>query len=173
MGNKGSAFERDISKYLSKWLTGEERPYQFWRSPASGMLGTVYRENEDLKGDIIPIDKEVKTWWPVVIECKNGYPKTSFHQHFQDVKFGIKDFWLQTVNEIPKDKLPMLIYRKKGRKIIIGIDKYTQKKLNKKLTNLNSIIVKWSKKSKIKECFLYNMEDFFNNIKPEDIKGLL
>lgn len=169
MSNKGSEYERYISKYLTNWLTGKSKPYYFWRSPSSGMLGTIYEENIHLKGDIIPIKEEIKDRWPLVIECKNGYPKTSFWQHFISTKFCLEDFWKQTVEETPKDKYPMLIYRKKGRKSVVGIDDFLYKRLYKKLNCLNHICIRWNDKSKLQDCLLYDMDGFFKAIKPNDI----
>lgn len=170
MSNKGSEFERYISKFLTKWISGKNKPFFFWRSPSSGMLGTVYEENKHLKGDIIPIKSEVKEWWPFVIECKTGYPKTSFWQHFNNVKFGIEDFWTQALDQIYDNKQPILIYRKKGRKPIVGINKYIQRKLKKNIKDLNNITVCWG--SKIQDCILYDMEEFFERITPDDIRKI-
>lgn len=170
--NRGSLFERDVAKYLSKWLTGSERPYQFWRSPGSGSLGTIYTENVDLKGDIIPIESTLKQWWPFCVECKNGYKLTSFWQHFTSIKFAMEDFWRQTTEETPEDKLPMLIYRKKGRRIVIGINRYVHERLNIKLKGLNYVMVCWGKESGLEDCVLYDMNQFFDIIKPNDIKNI-
>lgn len=173
MSNKGSELERHVSKYLTVWLTGNKTPTYFWRSPSSGMLGTVYDENIHLKGDVIPIKNSVKKWWPFVVECKNGYPKTSFWQHFTKFNFSLEDFWKQTVEETPKNKHPVLVYRKKGRTLIVGIDKYVHERLYIKLKDLNYIKVSWSDKNSLNDCFLYNMDDFFSNVKPNDIKKLV
>lgn len=52
---KGGSFEREISKYLTKWLTGTEKPYKYWRQDASGGLATIHAENVHLTGDIKPL----------------------------------------------------------------------------------------------------------------------
>jgi hypothetical protein len=49
---KGGDFEREISKAFTKWLTGVEKPYKFWRMPGSGGLATIHEENTNLSGDI-------------------------------------------------------------------------------------------------------------------------
>ena len=43
--SKGGDNERNVSKFLTKWLTGKEKPYMFWRQDASGGLATVHVEN--------------------------------------------------------------------------------------------------------------------------------
>jgi len=148
---KGSAWERDICKYLSKWIQGSEKPYLFWRQPLSGGLATISELNKDLSGDIRSISPKSE-WWPFSVEAKTGYPKTSFWQHFKDLKhFNIADFWIQCTDDAKKaDKYPMLIYRKLRQKPI---------SIQMNWNNLESIV-------------FYSFKDFFNTITPEDIKGI-
>jgi hypothetical protein len=166
---KGGMWERDISKYLSKWLTGNEKPYMWWRSPGSGSIG--YNLNQHLSGDIIPIKDEAK-FFPFCIEAKNGYPKNSdIQNHLSSTKFNIEGFWKQ-VNEESKDKLPMLIYKKtRSRSVILGINKEANDKLEDILNYLNSVIITWGdKENKLPNCYIYDMDDFFKLITPEIIK---
>ena len=169
---KGGDNERDVSKFLSKWLTGSVKPYQFWRMDASGGLATVHEDNVHLTGDIKHLTTEAKFMTDVFsIECKTGYPKTSFWQHFSGAKFGIKEFWLQTLTDSEKSgKYPMLVYRKLGRKRIVGINSDVYQKLIFLLIDLNSIVIRWRE---IEDCFLFDFIDFFENIKPKDIKERL
>lgn len=172
---KGGDFERNISKFLTKWLTGKNKPYMFWRQDASGGIATIHIENTHMTGDICSVHPD-SAWFMNIfsIECKIGYPKTSFWQHFNTTKFGIEEFWNQAIDDsIKANKHPMLIYRKKGRRIIVGIDKYVQDKLNKKLKGLNHIGISWGVEDSPISCFLYDMNDFFECIRPEDIKGVL
>lgn len=171
---KGSDFERNISKFLTKWLTGNTKPYMFWRSDASGGLATMHEENVHMTGDIKNLHPDSQFFTDIFsIECKNGYPSTSFWQHFNTTKFGIEDFWLQSIDDATKaGKHPMLIYRKKGRRIIVGIDKYIQEKLNKRLEGLNHIGVSWGREDAPESCFLYDMQTFFDRVKPDDIRRL-
>ena len=173
--SKGSDFERYCSKQLSIWLTGTERPYNFWRSPSSGGLATISELNQDLSGDIIGLTIEAKEICSIIsIEAKTGYPKTSFWQHFKDIKnFNIKLFWQQCVNDANK-KFPVLIYRKKGSKPIIGINLKMDKEINKSvnLNILNSLIVGFKEDEDLPLLKLYDMEDFLDNVKPEIIKKL-
>jgi hypothetical protein len=171
---KGSDFERNISRFLTKWLTGKTKPYMFWRSDASGGLATMHEENVHMTGDIKHLHPDAQFLTDVFsIECKNGYPSTSFWQHFNTTKFGIENFWLQSIGDAVKaGKHPMLIYRKKGRRIIVGIDKYIQEKLNKRLKGLNHIGVCWGVEDTCENCYLYDMQDFFDSVQPEDIRGI-
>ena len=171
---KGGDFERNISKFLTKWLTGKTKPYMFWRNDASGGLATMHIENIHMTGDIKSIHPDSEFFTDIFsVECKTGYPNTSFWQHWNSTKFGIENFWLQACGDACKAKKhPMLIYRKKGRKQILGIDKYIQEKLNKRLEGLNYIGVCWGDPDACKSCFLYDMEQFFDRVKPDDIRRL-
>jgi len=170
--SKGGENERKVAKFLTKWLTGKQKKYMFWRQDASGGLATVHIENNHMSGDICSVHPDSEFFTNLFsIECKTGYPTISFLQHFTSVKFGIEEFWKQTCDDAKKaHKYPMLIYRKKNRKWIIGIDKYIQNELKRKLDNLNSIILCWN--YDITDCILYDMKSFFENIKPDDIKAI-
>lgn len=183
--SKGGEFERYVSKFLTKWLTGKEKPYMYWRQDASGAIATVNIENDHMTGDIKSIHPDSKFLTDVFsIELKTGYPSTSFWQHFKDIKFGIEEFWIQALaDSMQSKKNPMLIYRKKGRKPIVGINKYIEEQLLKKTCCLNKLIISWcdkemphesSQKLKIKleNCILYDMESFFESVNPDDIRSL-
>src|SRR5215467_5249762 len=57
---KGSAFEREISKLMSLWISHGTRDDIFWRSSLSGGRATVQfkkgRENRSQIGDLSAID---------------------------------------------------------------------------------------------------------------------
>ncbi len=183
--SKGGSNERDVAKFLTKWLTGNIKPYMFWRNDASGGLATIHEENVHLTGDIKHLHSDAKFFTDVFsIECKTGYPDTSFWQHFRETKFGIEEFWDQALEDAKKaKKQPMLIYRKKHRKRIVGINRYIQEKLNAKIWRLNNIVVCWSpkkvpkydpkfKQNPSQDCILYDMEYFFEKVTPDDIRSI-
>lgn len=174
MSGKGGEFERYISKQLTLWLTGKKKPYAFWRMPASGALATIYEGNEILSGDIIGISEEAKFFTNrLSIEAKTGYPSTSVWQHFKDIKnFGIKLFWQQCVGDaLNAGKIPMLIYRKKGRQIITGIrrldfEKYTP------LSKLPSMSIKF-RDDELPEVVFFDFVQFLEKLPPNQLKGYL
>jgi len=177
--SKGSQFERDISRSLTVWLTGQAKPYAFWRSPASGGLATISELNQDLGGDIIGLTEEAKEICSIIsIELKTGYPKTSFWQHFKNIKnFNIKVFWRQCVEDAERaSKLPMLIYRKKGNKPIVGVDRMTASNLvvngSFGLLMIGSILMRFPHDDGLPPVELFDMKDFFDVIKPMHI-GML
>lgn len=168
---KGSVWERDICKFLTYWVQGKKAPLLFWRQPLSGGMATINELNKNMSGDIRSISDKSK-WWPFSVECKNGYPKTSFWQHFKNVKnFNIKDFWIQCLNDSKiSNKYPMLIYKKKNRNSIVGINKEVNKFFNKELKDLNSMLISFNDKTE--DIIFYDMKVFFNIIKPINIKKL-
>lgn len=166
--SKGSAFERFVCQHLTQWLTGQNRRKYFWRSPASGGLASIDELNKDLSGDIRAIHPDAEFFTNIFsIEAKNGYPNTNFWQHFKGLKnFNIKIFWEQCVSDAKKaNKLPMLIYKKKGQKPVIGINEYVDAKIG--LTELPYILLNFSDFDNI---VFYDMENFFEVVKPEQIK---
>jgi len=177
---KGGEFEREISKFLTKWLTGQEKPYKYWRQDASGGLATIHEENVHLTGDIKPLAKDSEFLTDIFsIECKTGYPKTSFWQHVIPTKFALEQFWSQCVEDTPENKHPMLIYRKLRRKPIIGINSIIKDSFYFLIKELNHIICTWEKNINCERCgkahsleqvFLYDMNDFFELVKPDHIK---
>ena len=169
---KGSEFERQISKFLSSWLTGSERPLQFWRSPSSGGLSTRYQD-DNISGDIVAITKESKSMWPFSVECKNGYGKINItHNFIQDSKSNnIKDFWIQCTDDCPADKYPMLIFKQLRHKPLVGIDHRAYEKLKFKLSTLNICYLYFGIES-LPILVLMDFKEFFECITQDDIKKL-
>jgi len=164
---KGGDFEREVSKFLSKWIQGTEKPYLFWRMPGSGGLATIDELNADLSGDIRSISPKSEWFCQIYsVECKTGYPKTSFWQHFKNIKgFTIEQFWSQCINDAKRaNKNPMLIYRKKGNQPIVGIDYYWTG------LNLPSIRLLFSKEKNLPPLVFYDMEEYFKVVTPSLIK---
>lgn len=169
---KGGDFERDTAKFLTLWLTGKKKPYKYWRMDASGSLATIHEENEDLAGDIKSLARDADFLTDIfVIECKTGYPKTSFWQHWSSANFQIKEFWNKLVKvETPKEKYPMLIYRKKGRRRLVGISEFPMVHFSKKLSDLNFVTIHWN--GELPDLYFYDFNEFWDRIVPEDIKSI-
>jgi len=169
---KGGDFEREVSKCLTCWLTGKEKPYAFWRMPGSGGLSTIHEENKNLTGDIAALLPEAEFLTSIfTIECKTGYPTTSFWQHFGRVKnFNIEIFWRQCFDDAVKSgKHPLLIYRKKGRKPIVGIAQWIADQL---MLDLPTIILTFTQEQKLPILVFYDFNDFWEVVTPQKIKGL-
>lgn len=124
---KGSNFEREICKKLTIWATGQEKPYVFWRSPSSGAVATI-SQSSNISGDIIAVKEEGNFFTDVFsIECKDGYPDADFMKLFKNNKNDIiQGFWEQCIRDSRiAHKHGMLIFRKKGFPILVGVEDYT------------------------------------------------
>lgn len=171
---KGSSWEREIAKILTKWLTGNEKPYVWWRMPGSGSIATLSEENKELSGDIMPLRPEgIFLTDKYSIEAKHGYPNSNFHKHLKGVKNDeIRLFWEQCVNDaVRADKRPMLIYKKKQYNSLIGISELNGQ-LKQKLENLPSLTMTWGNHNDLPICHFFDMKEFLNTVTPEDIKSI-
>ena len=172
---KGSSFERDIAKFLSKWILGKEtcssKDYVFWRSPSSGAMFTVTGINE-VSGDLMAIKPE-GMWFlkRFSIECKTGYPNVNFHQHLKNIKnFGIEEFWKQCLTDATKaNKFPMVIFKKQGLNSIVGINCEVRLFLKEQVKLPKSITLSFDDLTSI---VFYDMIEFFNIVTPSIIEGL-
>lgn len=176
MANKGSSFERDISKYLSKWLTGSEKPYQYWRTPGSGSLCTIHEENAGLSGDIRALTSDAKFLTNAFsIECKTGYPGTSFWQHFSDTKtFKIREFWEQSCRDAERaNKIPMVIYRKKGKKPLMCVHLGVLDQIIgiKNPYPHNSMTITFREGYDLSPMFVCDFEEFFSYVTPDKMRS--
>ena len=176
MSGKGGAWERDVCKYLSKWINGTETPYIFWRGSGSG--GVFTRNNlvgERFAGDIYPVREEGKFLTNMfVIECKNGYKEASLDKHLKNNKNdGLRDFWQQAVEQaVNTDKLPMLIFKKKGMPTPwLGICHSTRQKLETHLSKIRFVHIGWN--NDLIDCYFYSYKEFFDIIEPNIIKEMI
>lgn len=168
---KGSNWERDIAKFLTKWATGKDKPYAFWRAPGSGSMATLSEENKEISGDIVALRMEGAFLTDKMsVEAKNGYPLANFHKHLKGNKNDeIKDFWEQCCRDANNaSKRPMLIFRKKGYNAIVGV---ISGEFENKTSCLDSITMKF-KCSKLPPLEFFDMKEFFQCVSPEDIRDL-
>lgn len=170
---RGSSFEREVAKFFTKWLTGKEKPYAFWRSPSSGGLATISNSTE-VCGDIIAIRPEgevlTRTW---SIEIKTGYLGADPLKHLKKTKNEtIKSFWEQCIRDSrTANKSGMLIFRKKGSKPVVGIEGDIFEKLKTKLSGINQLILCYS--NDLPDLVLMDMEDFFNIVDSKVIVSMI
>src|SRR5574338_1536928 len=109
---KGSKFERDIARDLSKWL-GEEKTV-FWRSASSGAAATQSKNKANAShycGDLVSIapvsQKFIDTFY---VELKHR-KDIEAHKVFTRNGF-LWNTWLHTVEQAKDfNKLPLLIAR--------------------------------------------------------------
>ena len=106
--NKGSTFEREIAKQLSKW-TGHD----FHRTPGSGALH--WKNDARVVSDIVPSQDFPE--WKISVECK-CYGKPTYVCDFQSLlnnNATMWRHWVQCVTDAKRESLiPMLITKVTG-----------------------------------------------------------
>jgi len=171
--NKGSQWERDLARFFTKWVTGNETPLIFWRTPGSGSFVTN-NVSKDASGDLIAILPE-GTFFTNVISCeaKNGYNDVDLFKHFKVTKNNtLEDFWDQCIRDAHKvNKYGLLIYKKKGYKPFVGMEERLLCQLMKLKIDLpRSISINF--KDKLPTMVLFDMETLFTILLPEHIKRI-
>lgn len=106
--SKGSSFERDQCRVLSKWWTKGERDDVFWRSAASGAMGKM-RSKSGKKtfgqcGDIQATDPIGQPLMDVCsLELKRGYGNASVGDMLDTGKNRAKQLWQTWVEQASVD----------------------------------------------------------------------
>lgn len=120
---KGSAFERECCRLLSRWLTNGLQDDVLWRSAVSGGRATVAaargKKLSNQVGDISPISPVAATFNDLFMsECKH-YQNLNVHGLIEGTGH-LADFWYEACNRaIEFDKEPLLIAKQNHRKTII------------------------------------------------------
>lgn len=161
--SKGSGFEREIARFLTRWMSGQDKDLYCWRSPGSGSVGTINIGSKALSGDLIPLKPEAAKLFDMFsIEAKTGYPGADPLKVIKKVKNDeLKAFWVQANRDAERtEKYPMLIFKKKGMKPMIGltIDGILHFKGSNHL-DLVSISINF--REGLPGLVLFDMEDFF------------
>lgn len=169
--NKGSAFERQICKDLSLWISNGQNDNLLWRSSISGgRFTTGLKSNKNYKnqsGDICAIDPQGhKLTDKFSIECKHYR-----NIHIGSLIFGTpKDqsmlsFWGQTKKdaELAK-KIPLLIVKQNNNQPLISLNIEMAKKLLPLIDNILYPIAIFYKNN----LFLFDFYSFLENIKFKD-----
>lgn len=124
---KGSAFEREVCRLLSEWLSFRERDDLFWRSSMSGGRATVQfkrgKTNLTQSGDISAIDPLGSKLTDVFfIECKH-VKSLKMEGLYLGYETGIADYWKVCCREAKRyNKLPMLIAKENRYAAVVCLD---------------------------------------------------
>lgn len=111
---KGGAFERDVCRKLSLWVSGGKQSDLFWRSAMSGGRATVARnrgESVRQAGDITAVAPEGHILTDkYYVECK-FYKDLDILSFILNNKGKLAGFWKDTKREADRhgDRYPMLI----------------------------------------------------------------
>ena len=172
--SKGGDFEREICRFLTVWCGGDPKKPYFWRQPASGGMFTR-NADDNMSGDIRSIRPEGDFLTKYIsLELKNGYPKASFDYHLKCNKSdGIREHWQQCVDDAGgSNKMPLLIYRKKGIKpIFVGISTPLYKEFKKYLSLCRMIHLTYPD-TNLPDLYLFGITDFFDNRTPKIIEKI-
>jgi hypothetical protein len=146
---KGGAWERKIARFLTMWMSGQDDDLWCYRSPGSGAVATLSKENKDLSGDLIPLKLEAASLFDKFsIECKNGYKGANPLKVFGNLKGNeLKDFWIQACRDAQKaKKLPMLIYNPPGRApALVGLCNFGQESYFRFDENIPCVFIRFPK----------------------------
>lgn len=124
---KGSAFEREICKRLSLWVSGGKKADLFWRSAMSGGRATVARKKGGLvrqAGDITATAPEGHAFTDVwFVECK-AYKQIDLAQFLVLRKGMLAGWWNKCKFEARQyGREPMLIVKQNGWPVLV-VTKY-------------------------------------------------
>jgi hypothetical protein len=120
---KGSAFEREVCKTLSRWITNGAKDDCFWRSAMSGGRATVaHKAGKDVRqaGDITAVASEGHTLCDhFFIECKHVADLDVDSFLIEDIG-RLSKFWKQAITQAARhQRIPMLIARENRRGVLL------------------------------------------------------
>jgi len=160
---KGSSFERLISKELSLWLTNNKRDDIFWRTHSSGALGTISKKQSQY-GDIMSIDDLGKILTDNFnIECRHGKCIKVKDLIYQPTKSSMVQFLKEgIINANTSHRRPLWIFRENGKLIMVIMNLEDWLKYSKEPNNYdNKKVVIILPKEKV---ILISFEDWKNSI---------
>ena len=120
---KGSAYEREICKLLSRWVSHGKHDDLFWRSAMSGGRATVAKKKGvDIRqtGDICSVSPEGHALTNLFyLECK-FYRDLQIDSFIFEDRGKLAEFWRVAKSHARDHKLsPMLIAKQNGRKPLV------------------------------------------------------
>lgn len=123
---KGGAFERMIATELSLWWSEGKHDDLCWRTSGSGGRATRRGERRTVNhhGDLGPTSESMMPFFQTFcVELKNGYGQWSPYDALDSIKgYGQLGKWwkkLESTTAKAKAKWPMMIWRRKGRHIVV------------------------------------------------------
>ncbi len=114
--NKGSSYEREISKKLSLWLSEGKRDDSFWRTQNSGGRFTTRRklgiDTQNQDGDITSTDPSTQFFSDTFTLELKKYKDINLWGLFTGKGGGLLSFWEQTKRQaLSSYKVPVLIVK--------------------------------------------------------------
>jgi hypothetical protein len=183
VSGKGSSFEREMSRYLSKWWTNGERDDIFWRNRVKVTSKTPNAERQ--LGDITAFHTLGLPFVEMFnIELKIGYSHKSGGRKIAwdlldvidskktDDNLLLINFWKQCLSDAElSNRIPILIFKRDMHKPVVCINTDYFSEIKNYLGKLcvKNIIFNYKDVYSLR---LYDMEDFFNWMTPEIIKHI-
>lgn len=112
--NKGSSYEREISKKLSLWLSEGKRDDILWRTQNSGGRFTIRRkkgiDTQNQDGDITSTDPSAQFFSDIFTVELKRYKDINLWSIITGKGGGLMSFWEQTCRQAESsNKIPILI----------------------------------------------------------------
>lgn len=185
---KGSSFEREVCRLLSKWWTYNQKDDVFWRTAGSGaMAKTRSKTNKKTFGQ----EGDVQATNPIgqklidlcTIELKRGYSKCTFADVVDKLDTAKEQMFESFILQAETDAANanayswLLIVRRDRRKSMV----FMPYKFVKQLKQLNSSIMAQhpiviftmkSKENLMWRIFGISLDKFFDSVKPKHIKKI-
>lgn len=176
MGNskaKGSAFEREIAKRLTFWLTGQSKEMCFWRSSNSGGTFTTNKgATREMSGDLSGLTADAMKICDLInFELKTGYDSADLNLFLKENKNEVlKNFWEQSCRDAKlTNKEPLVIFRKKRMSNIwlgLSVNLFQRFPI---LKNYRFIMLSWGSECSLPAVVLLNFENFLQEVTPEKL----
>lgn len=176
---KGASWERHLCRQLSLWWTEGKTDDVFWRSAGSG--GMAKRRGRDSKktygqhGDIMAVDPIGSALIDVfTVEVKKGYDRYSpFDAIDRHDRRRLTNFenWVEQVSEACQHSGSlgwMILFQRNGKKGCVAMPAFVMAELAPKKAFPHRAELRFNGLP----VAIVTMDDFFEKIKPADIKRL-
>jgi hypothetical protein len=123
---KGGAFEREVCKVLSLWVSHGQRQDLFWRSAMSGGRATVHGRNVRQCGDVCAVAPEGHHLTDrYFIECK--HLKSLDFSGLLEGRGKLLKYWnIACAQAVKHELIPMLIAKQNNRPVILCCNNHVQ-----------------------------------------------
>ncbi len=113
---KGGAYEREIARVLTQWISGQRRPELFWRSAGSGSSATQavkHGKKSKMPGDLMAIDEAGLFLTEIFfLEAKDRKRVTTDIKHILDRNSTMFTWWDKACQEAKDHNLEPLMFFK-------------------------------------------------------------
>jgi len=186
---KGSSYEREICRQLSRWWTNGNDEDVFWRTAGSGaMAKTRSKSNKKTFGQYGDVQATNPIGQPLIdlysIEIKRGYSKHTFAEMMDKLDKAKPQMYEKFIEQasidggLSKSWTWILVTKRDRRKALISFPFYFLKELTKEglstKTTLPCFILQYCSDLSLTSTRIYctTLDNFLDNVKPEMIKKI-